>query len=389
MFRNLFAALLALTVSVSARAADPVKIGLIVPLNGPFGDYGKQIEHGVDLYLAQHGDTYGGRKVQIIVRDDAPGTAGDVSKRLAQELIVKDHVNILAGFGLTPAAMAVAPVATQAKVPMIDMNAATSSITTKSPYIVRVSMTLPQNTAPIATWAAKNGIKNVYVVVADYGPGYDSEKTFIETFKAAGGQIVGDVRTPVNNPDYGPFLEKIKDAHPDAVFIFLPPGASTIAFMKGFSERGLPAAGIKLIATGDITEEGMLPALGDLAAGVVNSFHYSEAHDSPVNKAYVAAYYKAYKNMRPDFFSVGGYDGMQLIAKVLAKTHGSTDAQTFVDAAKGMAWESPRGPVSIDPETRDIVQNIYIRKVEKVNGVWQNVEFDKVPNFKDPGKAPK
>ncbi|MFO1221025.1 MAG: ABC transporter substrate-binding protein [Burkholderiaceae bacterium] len=377
---------LAASLGGAACAADPVKIGLVLPMSGPFAAYGKQIEHGVKLYLSTHGDTYAGRKVELIVKDDSPGTSGDVSKRLAQELVVKDKVDILAGFGLTPSAFAVAPVATEAKKPMVVMNAATSAVTTKSNYIVRTSMTLPQNSAPIASWAARNGIKNAFTLVSDYGPGQDAEAQFKKTFTEAGGKIVGEVRAPVKNPDFAPFLQKIKDTKPEAVFIFLPPGAETIAFMKGFTERGLTEAGIKLISTGDLPDEDILDAIGDAALGLVTSFHYSEAHKSAENQAYTAAYYKAYPKDRPNFMSVGGYDGMHLIAEVLKKTGGSTDADKFVDAAKGMKWVSPRGPISIDPATRDIVQTIYIRKTERVGGKLQNVEFDQIPDFKDPGK---
>ena len=370
----------------AAQAADPVKIGLVLPMTGPFAAYGKQIEHGVKLYLATKGDTFAGRKVELILKDDSPGTAGDVSKRLAQELVVKDKVDILAGFGLTPAAFASAPVATEARKPMIIMNAATSAITTKSNYIVRTSHTLPQVTAPIASWAAKNKIKKVFTLVADYGPGHDAEGQFKKTFTAAGGEIVGEVRAPVKNPDFAPFLQKIKDTKPDAVFLFLPPGAETIAFMKGFAERGLAAAGIRLIATGDLTDEDILDAVGEPAVGVINSFHYAESHKSPENKAYTEAYTKAYPKDRPNFMSVAGYDGMHLIAEVLKKTNGNTDAEKFVEAAKGMAWVSPRGKISIDPATRDVVQTVYIRKTEKVGGKLQNVEFDQIADFKDPGK---
>ncbi len=383
---SLAAAALALASSFSAQAADPIKVGLILPMSGPFAAYGKQIEHGVKLYLATHGDSVAGRKIELIVKDDSPGTAGDVSKRLATELVIKDKVDILAGFGLTPSALAVASVATEGKKPMVVMNAATSSVTTKSNYIVRTSMTLPQTTAPIASWAAKNKIKKVFTLVADYGPGHDAEGQFKKTFTAAGGEIVGEVRAPVKNPDFAPFLQKIKDTKPDAVFIFLPPGAETIAFMKGFAERGLAKAGIQLICTGDLTDEDILDALGESAVGVVSSFHYSEVHKSPENKAYTEAYAKAYPSDRPNFMSVGGYDGMRLIMEVLKKTNGSADADKFVEAAKGMKWISPRGPVSIDPATRDIVQTIYIRKVEKVGGKLQNVEFDQIADFKDPGK---
>lgn len=384
--KTLIAATFALATSFAAQAADPIKIGLVLPMTGPFAAYGKQIEHGVKLYLSIHGDSFAGRKVELIVKDDSPGTAGDVSKRLAQELVVKDKVDILAGFGLTPSAFAVAPVATEAKKPMVVMNAATSAVTTKSNYLVRTSMTLPQITAPIASWAAKNKIKKVFTLVADYGPGHDAEGQFKKTFTAAGGEIVGEVRAPVKNPDFAPFLQKIKDTKPDAVFIFLPPGAETIAFMKGFTERGLTAAGIKLIGTGDLPDEDILEAIGDAALGLITSFHYSEAHKSAENKAYTEAYYKAYPKDRPNFMSMGGYDGMHLIAEVLKKTGGNADAEKFIEAAKGMKWTSPRGSVSIDPATRDIVQTIYIRKVERVAGKLQNVEFDQVADFKDPGK---
>lgn len=374
-------------ISLSATAAEPLKIGLVLPMSGPFAAYGKQIENGARLYLKQNGDTIAGRKVELILKDDT-GVAPEISKRVAQELVVKDKVDILAGFGLTPSALAVAPLATEAKKPMVVMNAATSSVTTRSNYIVRTSMALPQITAPIATWAAKNNIRKVFTLVADYGPGHDAEAQFKKTFTAAGGEIVGEVRSPVKNPDLSPFLQRIKDTKPDAVFIFLPPGEQTIAFMKGFTERGLAQSGIKLIATGDLTDEDLIDAMGDNALGIINSFHYAEAHNSPENKAYTEAYYKAYPKDRPNFMSVGGYDGIGLIAKVLEKTGGKVDGDSFVAAAKGMKWMSPRGPVSIDPETRDIVQNIYIRKVEKVGGKLQNVEFDQIADFKDPGKQP-
>lgn len=375
---------LALGACASAGAAD-LKVGMVLPMSGPFAAYGRQILDGARLYIAQHGDTVAGRKVVLLVKDDT-GVAPEISKRDAQEFIVKDKVDVLAGFGLTPSAFAVGPLSAQAKVPMVVMNAATSSVTTKSPYIVRTSMTLPQVTAPLATWAAKNGIKKVFTVVADYGPGHDAEKQFKKTFTEAGGQIVGGVRTPVKNPDFAPFLQKAKDAHPDAVFLFIPAGEQGVAFSKGFKERGLDQAGIKLIATGDLTDEDVLDAMGDAALGVITSFHYAEAHKSPENQAYVQAYHQAYKGHRANFMSVAGYDGMHLIYDVLKKTGGDATGDKFIAAAKGDAWTSPRGPISIDPATRDIVQNVYIRKVEKVGGKLQNVEFDHVADFKDPGK---
>lgn len=375
-----------LGLSAPAFAADPLKIGLVLPMTGPFADYGKEIEHGVRLYLSVNGDTVAGRKVELIVKDDSPGTSGDVDKRLAQELIVKDKVDVLAGFALTPSALAVASLATEAKKPMVVMNAATSIITTRSPYIVRTSHTLAQDTAPIATWAAKNKIRKVYTLVADYGPGIDAEGQFKKTFTAAGGEIVGDVRVPLSNADFAPYLQRIKDTKPDAVFLFLPPGAQTIAFMKGFADRGLAQAGVRIIATGDLTDEDVLDATGDPALGVITAGHYAQSHKSPENAAYTAAYAKAYPKDRPNFMSVAGYDGMHLIAEAIKKTGGSADADKFIEAVKGMSWISPRGKITIDPATRDIVQTVYIRKVERVGDKLQNVEFDSFPDVKDPGK---
>lgn len=376
---------MALSPMVSVHAANELKIGMILPMSGPFADYGRQIESGARLYLSKNGDTVAGRKVELIIKDDT-GVAPEISKRQAQELVVKEKVDILAGFGLTPSAFAVAPLSAEAKKPMVVMNAATSAVTTKSPYVVRTSHTLPQITAPIATWAAKNGIKKVYTVVADYGPGHDSETQFKKTFTAAGGQVVGEVRAPVKNPDFAPFLQKIKDTKPDAVFLFVPAGEQGVSFIKGFKERGLAQAGIRLIATGDLTDEDVLDAMGDAALGVITSFHYAEAHKSAENNAYVAAYAKVYPKSRPNFMSVAGYDGMHLIFEALKKTGGNADGDKFIAAAKGLKWTSPRGPISIDPATRDIVQTIYIRKVEKVDGKLQNVEFDQVADVKDPGK---
>jgi branched-chain amino acid transport system substrate-binding protein len=386
--RRLVVALGALVIAapvLPAGAAEPLKIGLVLPMSGPFAGYGRQIEGGVRLYLKQHGEQLGGRKVELIIKDDT-GVAPEISKRVAQELVVQDKVDILAGFGLTPSAFAVAPIATEAKKPMIVMNAATSAVTTKSNYILRVSMTLPQNTAPIATWAAKNGIRKVYTVVADYGPGHDAEETFKKTFAAAGGEVVGEVRTPVKNPDFSPFLQKVKDTHPDAVFLFVPSGEQSVGFMKGYAERDLAKAGIRVIATGDLTGEADVDAIGDAALGVITSFHYAEAHNSPENKAFTEAWYKAYGPGRPDFMAVGGYDGMRLVDETLKKTGGNADGDVFVEAAKGLKWTSPRGPVRIDPVTRDIVQTIYIRKLARVDGKLQNVEFDQVADFRDPGK---
>ena len=383
LLRGVAAAAAAVLLSMPALAADPLKIGLILPLTGPFASTGKQIEAAARLYIAKNGDTVAGRKVELIVKDDT-GLAPETTKRIAQELVVQDKVSILAGFGLTPLALAAAPVATEAKVPMIVMAAATGMIPTRSPFIVRTGFTLPQVTGPIAEWAAKNRIKRVVTMVTDYGPGLDAEKTFVSVFKAAGGEIVESIRTPLANPDYAPFLQRAKDAKPDALFVFVPSGQG-LAVMKQFEDRGLKQAGIRLIGTGDVTDDDLLESMGAPAVGVITSFHYSAAHDSPENKAYVDGMMKANNGMRPNFHSVGGYDGMHLIYEAVKKAGPTASGEQLVEAMKGMKWTSPRGPMSIDPATRQTIQNVYLREVKMVNGKPWNVEFDKVENVKDPG----
>ncbi len=384
--KRAFIATVMLGAAGTLQAQGVVKLGLVAEFSGPFAQYGQQILGGMKAYMKQHGDTVAGKKIEI-VQKDTTGPAPDVAKRLAQELVTRDNVDFLVGFGLTPNALAVAPVATEAKKPMIIMNAATSIITTKSPYIVRVSMTLPQITQPMAQWAAKNGIKKVYTVVADYGPGLDAESAFTKAFKAAGGEMVGSVHTPLQNPDFAPFVQRVKDAKPEAVFLFLPAGEQGIAFMKAYKERGLADAGIKLIATGDITDDGVLDAMGDPTLGLVTSFHYSASHNSPENTAFKKAYAEANgTTLRPNFMAAAGYDGMAAIYEALRKTNGSTDGDKIMAALKGMKLASPRGAIMIDPETRDVVQTVYIRKVEKTGGGLYNMEFDKFPDQKDPGK---
>jgi branched-chain amino acid transport system substrate-binding protein len=361
---------------LAAFAAEPLKIGLILPMTGPFASTGRQIAAAAKLYMATNGDTVAGRKVELIVKDDT-GLAPETTKRIAQELVVQDKVTVLAGFGLTPLALAAAPVATEAKVPMIVMAAATAIIPTKSPMIVRTGFTLPQVTGPIADWAAKNKIRRVVTMVTDYGPGLDAEKTFVARFKAAGGEIVESIRTPLRNPDYAPFLQRAKDAKPDALFVFVPSGEG-LAVMKQFDERGLKQAGIRLIGTGDVTDDDLLVSMGAPAVGVITSFHYSAAHDSPENKAYVDAFMKANNGMRPNFHSVGGYDGMHAIYEGVKKAGPGATGPQIVEAMKGMKWMSPRGPLSIEAATRDAINTVYVREVKMVNGQPWNMEFDKV-----------
>jgi branched-chain amino acid transport system substrate-binding protein len=378
------AAAMTVALAGAASAQDALKIGLILPMTGPFASTGRQIEAAARLYVQQNGDMVAGKKIQLILKDDT-GVA-DVTKRLAQELIVNEKVGVIAGFGLTPLALAPAPLATQAKVPQIVMAAATATITEASPYIVRTSFTLPQATAPMADWAAQNGMKKVVTLVSDYGPGIDAEKAFTGGFTKAGG-TVENLRVPLANPDFSPFLQKVADAKPDALLAFVPSGVGA-QFMKQFVERGLDKSGIRLLAEGSVTDDDLLNGMGEVALGAVTSHHYSAAHDSPENKAFVEAFKKANPGMRPNFMAVGGYDGMHLIYEGLKKTNGA-GGEALVNAMKGMSWTSPRGPVSIDPQTRDIVQNIYVRKVERVNGELYNVEFATIPNVKDPVKAAK
>ena len=369
----------------SASAADSVKIGLILPMTGGQASTGKQIDNAVKLYMKQHGDTVAGKKIEVILKDDA--AVPDNTKRLAQELIVNDKVNIIAGFGITPAAFAAAPLATQAKVPEVVMAAGTSIITEKSPYIVRTSFTLGQSSTIIGDWAVKNGIKKVATLTSDYAPGNDALKFFKEHFTAGGGQIVEEVKVPLANPDFAPFLQRMKDAKPDAMFVFVPAGQGG-NFMKQYAERGLDKSGIKVIGPGDVMDDDLLNNMGDAAVGAVTAHIYSADHQSKENKDFLAAYEKAY-NQRPGFMAVGGYDGIHLIYAALQKTGGKADGDSLLAAMKGMKWESPRGPISIDPETRDIVQNVYIRKVEKKNGQLWNVEFETFKDVKDPGKTKK
>jgi len=367
----------------SAMAQDKFKIGLILPMTGPFASTGKQIEAAARLYIAQNGDTVAGKKVELIVKDDT--SAPDVTKRIAQELVVNDKVNVLAGFGLTPLALSTAPIATQSKTPLVVMAAATSSITEASPYIIRTSFTLPQAAVGIADWAPNNGIKKVVSLVADYGPGIDAEKYFKDRFTFNGGQVIETLRVPMRNPDFAPFLQKVRDLKPYALYVFVPSGAGA-ALMKQFAERGMDKAGIRLIGTGDITDDDILNSMGDVALGVVTSHHYSTSHNSPANKKFVAAFEKANAGLRPNFMAVGGYDGMRVIYEAAKATKGGS-GEALLTAMKGQIFESPRGPMFIDAQTRDVVHNIYIRKVERVGGQLYNQEFSTLKDVKDPGKT--
>jgi branched-chain amino acid transport system substrate-binding protein len=367
-----------------ANAEDAVKIGIINSYSGQFADTGNQLDNGIKLYVKQHGDTVAGKKIELI-RKDVGGVAPDLAKRLAQELVVRDHADIIAGFALTPNALAAADVSAEAKKFMVVMNAATSIITTKSPYIARTSGTTPQLNQTLGTWAAKHGIKTAYTMVSDYGPGIDAESAFHIGFKEAGGEIVGSVRFPVANPDFSAFVQRALDTKPDAIYIWIPGGAQPAAVGKALAERGVDTSKIKVLGQDVLASESALKNLGDAAVGIITVAYYSKDIDTPLNHEFVKAYSDEF-HRTPDIYSMGGYDGTHLIYEALKKTGGKTDGDSLIAAAKGMTWQSPRGPITIDPETRDIIQTVHIFRVEKAGGEIRNVEFDKVESVKDPVK---
>jgi branched-chain amino acid transport system substrate-binding protein len=369
----------------TATAQDTVKLGFVLPMTGQLTSVGKQVTAGAQLYIQQHGNSVAGKKIELLMRDD--GGVPDVAKRVAQELLVNEKVAILGG-GLTPSALAMAPLATEAKVPEVVVISGTSIVTERSPYIVRVSFTLGQSSGILGDWAAKNGSKKAVVIQSDWAPGAEATAVFTDRFKKGGGEVLDIIKVPLANPDFSPFLQHARDLSPDTLFVFVPAGQAG-TFAKQFVERGLDKSGIKLIGPGDITDDDDLPHMGDQMIGTITALNYSASHNSAMNKAYVAAFKKANNGMRPNFISVGGYDGMHLIYEALKKTNGSTNGAKLIEAMKGLAWESPRGPMSIDPETRDVVQNIYLRKVEKIQGELYNSEFATFEAVKDPIKEAK
>jgi branched-chain amino acid transport system substrate-binding protein len=367
----------------AAHAQQTIKIGLVLSSSGQFADAAAQLDNGIKTYMKMHGETVAGRKIELIRRDTG-GIAPDVAKRLSQELVVRDKVDLLAGYVLTPNAMAAGDVSAEAKKFMVVMNAATSVIITKSPYMIRTSVTLPQVMETFGTWAAtKGGLKQNYTMVTDYGPGHDSERAFQTGFKNAGGTIVGSVRFPVANPDFAAFVQRAKDLGPESIYIFIPGGAQPAALGKAFAERGIDKQKTKVLGSGETTAEAALKAMGDNALDIITAWHYDYKLDNKLNQAFVKEF-NAMHGRNPDFFSIGGYDGMHAIYETLKKTKGNTDGEAMIAAAKGLKWESPRGPMSIDPETRDVVQTVYIRRVQKVGNELVNVAFDKVENVRDP-----
>ena len=378
-------ALAGMLATASAGAQETIKVGLVMPYSGQFADTAAQMDNAIKLYVKQHGDRVAGKKIEFI-RKDVGGIAPPLAKRLSQELVVRDHVDILAGYVLTPNAMAAGDTSKEAKKFMVVMNAATAIVTTKSPFMARTSFTVPQTNETLGAWVFKHGTKKVYTGVSDYAPGHDAEASFQRAFKAAGGEVVGSVRWPVANPDFAPFVQRMKDAHSEALYLWIPGGTQPAALGKALAERGINTKNTKIFGQDILTDEHALKGMGDTALGIITASHYDYNLKNAMNEAFVKAYREAY-HRNPDIFSIGGWDGIHLIYEVLKKTGGNTDGEALIDAAKGMSWNSPRGPMSIDPNTRDVVQTIYIRRVEKVNGKLVNVAFDKVENVKDPFKA--
>ncbi len=387
MKRFVLAAVAAVVMSTAAYA-DTIKVGVVGPFSGPFALQGKNFKAGIDAYMAINGNKVGDNTVEVIYRD-LPAADPAQSKALAQELVVKEKVQYLAGFYFTPDAMAVTPILKQANTPLVIMNAATSAIVTKSPLVVRTSFTTWQTSTPIAKVAHDAGVSKVISVVSDYGPGVDAENAFKAAFEKEGGQVVEAIRMPLSTNDFSPIMQRIKDSGAQGVFAFLPSGPTTLGFVKAYNENGLKAAGIKFFAPGDLTQESDLPALGDAALGIQTTFHYAVSHDSPENKAFVEAATKAIGNKAElSFPAVGAYDGMNVIYKMIDATGGKQDAAKAVEAVKGLTWVSPRGPVSIDPESRHITQNIYLREVTKADdGTYYNKEVQTFEKQGDPGLA--
>jgi len=384
--RGIGAVLVAAAAS-GAAAQEPIKIGVVAPMSGVFASYGKQIENGINVFLRENGDSVAGRKLQIIYRDNG-GPNPEAAKRLATELIIQDKVDMLAGFPFTPEALAVAPVATQAKKPTFILLASTSVVSTRSPYLVRTSYTIPQTALPMGQWAARNKIKKAFVLVSDYGPGHDAETWFKKGFVDGGGQIVGEVRVPMTNRDFSPYLQRVRDAKPDAVFAFLQAGEPVVAFMKGFAERGLDKAGIKVLATEGWADDDTLAAVGDAAVGAISTGFYSSANPSAQNRQFVTNYTAVSGGkMLPNFVAVGAYDAMRVMAYAIQKQGGKVDPDATMAAVKGYQFDSPRGPLLIDAQTRDPVHHVYVRRVEKTGGKLVNHEFDKFEMVKDPGNA--
>jgi len=374
----------------AASAAEVFKVGLIADYTGAFAVWGPQFQHAIEAYQALHGKTVKGPKgedieVQIVPRDAASG-GPDKAKQLAEELILREKVNMLAGFDLSPHAAAVAPIITEARIPTVIMNAATASITRLSPYFVRDSDTLPSWSSTMGTWAAQNGIKRAVTVTADYATGNDAAEYFAKAFKAGGGEIVDAIKVPIQETNFGVYMEKVLREKPDAIYIFIPSGSPSVAFVKAYAERGLKAAGVKLMGGGEF-DQPYLPNFSDDVIGTYSVNHYTATNDRPENKEMRDQILKMFgPKAETDLASVGAWDGMQLIYLALRENGAHADGLKYIDSMKGKEIKSPRGPIMIDPVERDIVQNLYIRRIDKIDGKLINVDIATFPMVKDPWK---
>lgn len=385
MIRILAPALLSLSVFAGGTALaqqPPLKIGLVGPFSGPsYESGGAAFDQGIKAFLQIHGDTVAGRKVEII-RRDVPEPMPELAKRVATELVVRDKVDFLTGVIFTPNAMAIGQVSGGAKTPFVIMNAATSGIMARIPNAARLSFTMSQVTAPLGAWAAKNGSKRAFTIVADYAPGVDAEKSFARTFTEGGGQVVENLRVPLANVEFSPYVRRIRDARADSVYLFLPNSDTAKSFLKAFKDSGLQEAGVKVLADGGVTAPNNLPIIGDNAIGMISSHHYTETHDSPVNARFVKAFTEVNGGLLPTYISVGAYDAMAAIYQAVQDQNGKPALERTMQVLGGLKMESPRGPIQVDPQTRDITQNVYIRRVEKRGGKLVNVEFETIPAVK-------
>jgi branched-chain amino acid transport system substrate-binding protein len=385
----LLGAALAVGLAAAPASAEAIKIGVILTYSGPAASLGDQIDKGLRLYIKEHEkELPAGVTIELVTRDDT-GPNPDVAKRLAQELITRDHVTFLTGALWSPNAAAIAPLTAEAKIPFVISNAAGSGITGSSPYVARVSFTLWEESLPLGTWAAtKGGLKKVYIAVSDFAPGFDARDGFTKGFTDAGGQIVGTAPFSLKDPDFVPVMQRVKDAKPDAVFVFVPSGKQATAVMKAYNDLDMKADGVKIIGPQDIVPDEELPSMGQEPLGVITSGTYSNVGDRPANKAYVAAWNREYgEKTPPGFMSVGGWDSMAAIFSVIKATGGKVDGDKAMAVLRG--WknpDSPRGEIMIDADTRDIVQHVYIRRVETVGDKLVNTEFETLPMTKDPWK---
>jgi len=369
----------------TAAWADTIKIGVVGPFSGPAALQGKNFQAGIEAWFALHGNSVGEHDIEVVYRD-LPSADPAQSAALSQELVIGEGVQYLAGYYYTPDALAAAPILQEANVPMVVFNAAASSIVNASPLVVRTSFTTWQTSTPMATVARERGISKVITIVADYGPGIDAETAFASGFSGQGGTIVESVRVPMTTIDFSPIMQRVRDSGAEAIFTFLPSGPATLAFLRAYAENGLRAQGVQLLATGDVTQEPDLGALGDNAVGVLTTYHYAVSHDSPENKAFVEAASAAIGDpTQLTFPAVGAFDGMYVITKMIEATGGQQDAVKAVEAVKGLSWISPRGPVSIDPDSRHVTQNIYLREVTNVAGTFINKEIQTFEKQGDPG----